>query len=90
MGSVAHTLFQKCYALDLADFGYLLCLLIVIIFLSDHGMTTRNATAPEGYVCDHKLDGGLACGEQFPTRHLRATHKKETGHTKPRKKKNAN
>ena len=48
----------------------------------DHGLTTRNAQAPEGYTCGFVIEGDRKCGEHFATRAGQAKHKKDTGHVR--------
>ena len=54
-----------------------------------HGLTTKQAAAPEGYSCGFTLSTGEKCEEHFRTRNLRDTHKKASNHIKSKVSKEA-
>ena len=47
---------------------------------SAHGMSTKDATAPEGYACTFNIEGNIQCGIRFPTKGLLQKHKRDEGH----------
>ena len=55
---------------------------LVTALLSGHGLTTKDACAPEGYTCGFLLESGHKCMEHYPTRGRRDRHKKAAGHIK--------
>ena len=54
-------------------------------FPTGHGLTTKEASAPEGYFCEFELSEGQKCGLHFDTRDRRDKHKASAGHLKKRK-----
>ena len=50
-----------------------------------HGLTTKEASAPEGYFCEFEVSEGQKCGLHFAIRSRRDKHKASAGHLKKRK-----